>query len=646
MKNIQSRNTYLHMALLIIIITTGSAQNTWASKTCQNIVYKSTVSSDSQGFLDLTAQIRYETTRKNAPIAVLMHAYSGIGYGGYFYDIGFSSDRLVAKGFFCISVAMRQREGSDGVRNSGGTEIYDIWDAIEHVKSTYPDLVDTSNVHITGYSGGGGNVMSALTKFPDYFRAGSPFFGMSDYGYDRINGWYFNGAGAGRTPQLDLDIGDATLNDPAVTDRYMARASNLASVNNHYSEIHLFVNNSEYTCPKINCTSFRDNAVARASYPGEFDNITVHIGREGLYYDFDGDGVDDPDEHQCWPHSYPGEDMQNSAENWYVDRLLSGAIAEPVLDASDTFFVAGFVRTKKFFLWMGDGNNMAGELYYNLTPTEKRFELKVLSSNKALTSKLVVDLSDVIQGQNMAVILNGESVDTFNATGEYSYDSLKHNDVLVLRNISFDVPFIGFEPSQLSFSVSQGGQNPAPAIVKVKNMSIDTLNAVTTPIQVSYASGQPTGWLSVTPTGGGPNLNEQWLMNSVNIATLTPDTYSATISITVANAENSPQTYGVTLVVQDTNVSGIIATEGVGKGSIGTGRIMAPTGFTGNMVIAKIISVDGRLLRQINVPVNGGYLDIKWDGNNTAGMHTGTGAYYISVDFGGKTVAAKGILIK
>src|SRR5690606_20148014 len=97
-------------------------------------------------------------------------------------------------------------------------------------------------VHITGYSGGGGNAMSALTKFPDYFRAGSSYFGISDYGYVDGVGWYTNGAGSGHRSQLRTDIGDPTQEDPDVVDRYHARASSLAARNNPYSEIHLFVN--------------------------------------------------------------------------------------------------------------------------------------------------------------------------------------------------------------------------------------------------------------------------------------------------------------------------------------------------------------------------------------------------------------------
>ena len=94
------------------------------------------------------------------------------------------------RGFVSILVAMRGRDGSEGTRDSGGLEIYDIYDAVEHIKAEplFAGKLDPTNLHISGYSGGGGNVMSALTKFPDYFNLGAAFFGMSDYGYDPRTG--------------------------------------------------------------------------------------------------------------------------------------------------------------------------------------------------------------------------------------------------------------------------------------------------------------------------------------------------------------------------------------------------------------------------------------------------------------------------
>src|SRR5688500_17494975 len=215
------RFTVLHSAVqlakttlaAILILNSGAAV---AAPITSTLSYKSTVSSDSNGPLDLVAALNCDTGKLDAPIAVVMHAY-GTG-PNMLQGLRPNAQRLRDAGFFVVSVAMRGRDGSNGTRDSGGMEIHDIYDAVEHVKATFPTRVDETNVSITGYSGGGGNAMSALTKFPDYFRAGSAFFGMSDYGYDTTNGWFFNGADAGNKSHLIPDIGDPTTGNPLVVD--------------------------------------------------------------------------------------------------------------------------------------------------------------------------------------------------------------------------------------------------------------------------------------------------------------------------------------------------------------------------------------------------------------------------------------------
>ena len=389
------------------------------------------MSTDAGGALDLVAELNYDNTNLGAPIAVVMHPYS---CGTCLPSVRTPAQRLRDKGFFAISVAMRGRDGSDGVRDSGGVEIYDIYDAVEAIKadSSLASFLDPANVHITGYSGGGGNTMSALTKFPDYFRAGGAFFGMSDYGFDPVNGWYFFGAG-GRTSILDADVGNPITGGAAVIDKYHASASNFASKNNPYAAIHLFVNDDETISPKVNSTSFRDNAVAAASFPGEFDNVVAHIGFPGTYEDFNGNGVDDPDEEQNWPHQTPTANQQNSAEHWYVPGLLDGSLPEPVLNDSDELFVAGFVKTRPFELWLGDGQNAAALLDYSIAANTMTFQLEILSSDLARTGKLSVDAS-ATHGALVNVQLNGQPLESTVTPGDiYVYDGLAHNDTLQLE---------------------------------------------------------------------------------------------------------------------------------------------------------------------------------------------------------------------
>jgi len=394
--------------------------------------YKSTVTSDANGPLDLLAELNYDNSRTNAPIVVVMHEYSAST--GNLASMRPHAQRLRDHGFFAITVTMRGRDGSDGVRDSGGVEIHDIRDAVEAIKAdpAFAARLDPGNIHITGYSGGGGNTMSALTKFPDYFRAAGAFFGMSDYGYRPVDSWYYNGAG-GRTAQLNIDIGNPNTGGNAVRDRYLARASNLASKNNPYSEIHLFVNASETICPPWNDISYRDNAIAAASHSGEFDNIHVHIGGPGNYQDFNGNSVNDANELQNWPHGTLNANQQDAGELWYRDRVLAGTIPQPVLNASDVLFVAGYVKTSAFGLWLGDGQNSAGHLTYSLANGSMSFSLGIASSNTAVTGRLSVDTTS-LAGRQVEVTLNGTPAGSFTGGRVYVHPDLRHDDTLELTD--------------------------------------------------------------------------------------------------------------------------------------------------------------------------------------------------------------------
>ena len=404
-------------------------------------------SSVTGGVTDLKAELNYDDSRTGAPIAVVMHGYSATS--GIFDSYRANAQRLRDQGFFVLTVAMRGREGSGGTRDSGGVEICDIYDAVESVVADpqYAGLVDSSTVYLTGYSGGGGNTMSALTKFPDYFRAASAFFGMSDYGYDTTDGWWFNGSGSSHRTILANDVGNPETGGAPVVDRYMARASNLAAKNNPYTEIHLFVNENETTCPPVHSTSYRDNAVAAAAYTGEFDGIAVHLGKAGTYYDFNGDGIDQSNEQQYWPHNAPTANQQAAAEQWFLARLLAGDIGQPELNDTDELFVAGYVKTRKFDFWLGDGQNAAADLDYALSDQQMVFAMNVLTSDSAVTGVLQVDTARM--GSRLVdVLLNGEQIDSFEAGGWYEYAGLAHDDVLRLQAVP--------EPASLLLLASVG----------------------------------------------------------------------------------------------------------------------------------------------------------------------------------------------
>jgi hypothetical protein len=256
---------------------------------------------------------------------------------------------------------------------------------------------------------------------------------MSDYGLDLDNGWYNNGANYGgtRTTQLDADIGNPNTGGPVVLDKYRARASNLASKNNPYSEIHLFVNRDEPICPAVNSISYWSNAVAAQSFLGEFTNITLHPGTNGVYYDFNTNGLNEANELQYWAHGNPTGSQQTSAESWYLARLKNGLIPQPRLNDSDELYVAGYVKTRSFEFWLGDGQNAAGTLNYSLSPVKKQFSLGILSSVKTVTGKLKVDTSDM-SGLPVEVRTNDILAETFTGGGVYTYNALGDGQTIAL----------------------------------------------------------------------------------------------------------------------------------------------------------------------------------------------------------------------
>lgn len=218
----------------------------------------------------------------------------------------------------------------------------------------------------------------------------------------------------------------------------MAGASNLAARNNPHAEIHLFCNIDEACTPIANHDTYLSYAIAAESFPGEFDNITNHRGQPSLYEDFNRDGLNQANERQYWPHRVPDADVQHAGEAWYLDRLLGGLIPPPEINAEDEFVVAGFVRTKAFEVWAGDGQNAVALLAYSLSPQAKRFTFTILSNDTAAGGFVRVCTEDMAS-EAINVLLNGQLIDQIAGGTDYLYNSLQHADTLELI-LSLPVP--------------------------------------------------------------------------------------------------------------------------------------------------------------------------------------------------------------
>ncbi len=516
----------LRLFCLLTLLTAVPPQSSAAPVT-EVISYDSTITGSGSGPLVLKAELNYDSATADAPIAVVMHQFSAAT--GNFQAYRPNAQRLRDRGFFVLTVAMRGRDGSEGLRDSGALEIHDIYDAIQAVRAAYPALVSPDRVYITGYSGGGGNVMSALTKFPDTFTAASAFFGMSDYGYDSENGWYQNGASSSHRAILDTDIGNPLTGGALVLDRYRARASNLASGNNPYTDIHLFVNGDETISPPVNVTSYRDNALANG-YAASYDNIHVYIGATDTWQDFNGNSVNDPGEEQDWPHQAPTAEQQAAAENWFLDSMLDGSLPVPTLAASGKLVVPGYVVTRPFRFWLGNGQEAAGELDYTLGTEEKTFTLSILTSNSSVQGRLIVDNSDYA-GQRIEVYVNELRIDTVMADSANVVENVGHGDTVRL------VP-IGAPPEDdivlLNETFADGNRTGQDLPTSAAWHTLGTLSTSISGTSLSIAPSNPTSEFTALAYFTDEGLHTLEIDQSIEVRFL--------VSATALSADPSPST--------------------------------------------------------------------------------------------------------
>jgi hypothetical protein len=98
--------------------------------------------------------------------------------------------------------------------------------------------------------------------------------------------------------------------------------------------------------------------------------------------------------------------------------------------------------------------------------------------------------------------------------------------------LSVLTPAIGISQGSVVFNATAGGSNPAGATVQVSNIGT-LLGLLPLPItdlntSVSYASGQPTGWLSRSLSSSSTPSN---LTVNANVAGLPPGQYTAQVTV-------------------------------------------------------------------------------------------------------------------
>lgn len=319
------------------------------------------------------------------------------GAGGAFATIASIDDTQT----FALFVEMRGRGASGGSQDSGGIEVQDIIDAIDYVLAHYGSETDAGQIHILGHSGGGGNVFSCLARFPDRFNSGISFYGISDYGFDAVDGWYPNAPGYQAT--MDAWIGGSPS---AFLTRYHARASLLAVSNYSGGHLFMFHDTGDGTVGVVNSRNVRD-----ALNNANLTNYTYSESAPG----------DDP----RWNHNLPiaGQTVILGEPDFMVP-ISDKSYPAWTVPVSGSLGVAGWVDTSRFALWLGSGLDEYGRVAYNAGTGQ--FVIYGYTGQTSWNLKLkgqtpMGSVTVIINGKRYTQTADGDGVATFTDTQIRNY---------------------------------------------------------------------------------------------------------------------------------------------------------------------------------------------------------------------------------
>jgi pimeloyl-ACP methyl ester carboxylesterase len=283
---------------------------------------------------NLIAHIAWPADGRQLPVLVVMHGFR-------MQANSFKPDtyaRLAANAFV-IGVEMRGRGGAGGTPDAGGREVYDILDAVRTVLQRYPRETDPKQIHIVGYSGGGADAMACAARFPDTFNTVTSFFGIADYAE-----WFGQAA-----PDQRRALAEWAKGTPKeLEEAYKSRSPLFAITNYTGGYLRLYHDHADTNVPAVH-----SEQVAAVMKSAGLNNFAIHISESA-------DAV-------RWIHQAPNDkspDIQAEKE-WLPD--VTGKRRAPwTVPLAGTLHLAGYLETKVFTFWLGDGTEEAADLRYDI----------------------------------------------------------------------------------------------------------------------------------------------------------------------------------------------------------------------------------------------------------------------------------------
>ena len=316
----------------IIIDGGGSSDGVKGTPTGSYETKYMTFGSSIDDIQNINAKVVYDDGLSNMPIMLLIH-----GWGDTYSSFEQATyERFASYKFFVIGVGMRERNGANGTRDISGREVYDIYDHIDRAYYQFEDLVDRKRTFVTGYSNGAGLAYELGSRFPDKFGTIIVHFGISDYGRNDVSSWYITNNIGIYTNPMDMYIGSPRT---SYKNEYLSREIRQSIGKNFKGKMYIYHDEDDTAVDVVHS----DLLITQLISDG-FTNYTYSKTTS----------ADSP----RWSHAYPnGSADVIQTEAFWKDEALT---LKPIDVANTgTFLVRGYIVTKKFTIWLGDGVDSA-----------------------------------------------------------------------------------------------------------------------------------------------------------------------------------------------------------------------------------------------------------------------------------------------
>ena len=194
------------------------------------------------------------------------------------------------------------------------------------------------------------------------------------------------------------------------------------------------------------------------------------------------------------------------------------------------------------FIGIEGGTNPQKQTFTIFNTGNRKLRWSITDSANWLTV-LPTSGTTTTEGDKIVVSVNivGLVANTYTATITISSPQVSSTSrqIVVTLIVSPPVPRIAAYPTSLTFVGSAGGANPAAQSINISNTGMSTLRWNVT---------DDASWLNVNPVSGTTTTETDSIMVSVNAASLTANTYTATVTL-IDPSSNNVQQVPVTLIL-------------------------------------------------------------------------------------------------